>query len=75
MMYRKNDIEIGFDEEVREYWAIWRPPAAVGSGKFIGEALRDLREVVSFCMDDLIGRKLRETEMGGSKGDGKQNRT
>jgi predicted RNase H-like HicB family nuclease len=60
-MSGKHDIEIGFDDEVGDYYAIWHPPTAVGSGSSMAEALRDLRDVIGACIDYLIERKLAET--------------
>lgn len=62
---KRRDIVIGFDDEIREYYVIWHPPVAMGSGKSIVEALRDLREVIVFSTDHLTERTLRETRKGG----------
>ena len=43
MVPRKHDIEVGFDEESRDYYAVW-DPIAIGLGRTRREALEDLRE-------------------------------
>jgi hypothetical protein len=55
------DFEIIFDYASQDYYIIWEPPAAIGSGKTQTEALRDLRETVHFGVDTLIKSKLQET--------------
>lgn len=60
-MAARNDIEIGFDGEDGEHYAIWRPPVVLGLGKSVAEALRDMREAVELCMECHVQRVLKET--------------
>jgi len=57
-----HDIEIGFDSAARLYYAVWHPAMAVGAGRSVREALRDLREAVEFCTEYHFGNKLAEIE-------------
>lgn len=59
-MSARHDIEIGFDQEMGFFHAIWRPPTAIGAGNSIFEALRDLRKAVEFCADHHVEGKLSE---------------
>ncbi|MFW6112290.1 MAG: hypothetical protein ACOC6S_01810 [Chloroflexota bacterium] len=51
------DIEIEFDDVSKNYYIVWQPPVAVGSGSSKIEALRDVLEGIHFCVDSLIEQK------------------
>jgi hypothetical protein len=53
-MTNNHEIEIVFDEVSKEYYVIWEPPVAIGSGKTELEALKDLQEVAYFSIASLI---------------------
>ena len=53
-------IEIEFDDVSKDYYTIWELPIAIGLGNTEIEALHDLRETARFCIDSLIGLKLKE---------------
>ena len=59
-MSARHDIEIGFDEAIGFYYAIWHPATAIGAGSSVSEALSDLREAVEFCAEYNVKRKLAE---------------
>lgn len=59
MVSRKRDIEVGFDEQSRDYCAVW-DPVAIGLGRTRREALEDLREAAHLGVDALIDLKLGE---------------
>ena len=61
-MPRKPDIEVGFDEQSRDYYAVW-DRVAIGLGRTRREALEDLREAAHLGVDTLVDLKL------GDKGD------
>ena len=54
------NIKIEFDDASKDYYIIWGLPIAIGSGNTEIEALHDLREAAYFCIDSLIGLKLKE---------------
>ena len=54
------DIKIEFDDVSKDYYIIWKLPIAIGSGSTEIEALYDLQETTRFCIDSLIGLKLKE---------------
>ena len=54
------DIEIGFDEVSKDYYIVWQPPLAVGSGNNKIEAIRDLQKAACFGVNSLIDIKLKE---------------
>ena len=56
-MPRKPDIEVEFDEQSGEYYAVWNL-VAIGLGRTSSEALEDLREAVHLGVDTLIDLKL-----------------
>lgn len=58
------DIEIEFDDVSKNYYIVWQPPVAVGSGSSKIEALRDVLEGIHFCVDSLIEQKLKEVTEG-----------
>ena len=53
----KNDINLEFDSQTREYYIIWKP-VVIGMGETRGKALEDLREAAHFGADILIDLKL-----------------
>jgi predicted RNase H-like HicB family nuclease len=57
LMSNSHDIEIAFDEVSKDYYAIWEPPVAIGSGKTKLEALRDLQEAAHFGIASLLGSR------------------
>ena len=59
-MSSNSDIKIEFDDVSKDYYIIWEIPIAIGSGNTEIEALHDLREAARFCIDSLIGLKLKE---------------
>ena len=59
-MSSRCDIKIEFDDVSKDYYIIWGLPIAIGSGNTEIEALHDLRETTRFCIDSLIGLKLKE---------------
>ena len=60
-MSKRHDIVVGFDDVLQEYYIVWHPPAAIGSGRSIAEALRDLRKVIVFSLDNMTKRASKET--------------
>ena len=52
----KNDINLEFDSESRDYYVVWQP-IVVGRGKTKHKALEDLREAAHFGVDTLIDLK------------------
>ena len=60
LMSSNNDIKIDFDDVSKDHYIIWRLPIAIGSGNTEIEALHDLREAARFCLDSLIGLKIKE---------------
>lgn len=54
------DIKIEFDDVSKDYYIIWQPPVAVGSGSTGIQALRDLQKAAHFCVDSLIDQKLKD---------------
>lgn len=59
------DIEIRFDDVSGDYYIVWAPPPAISSGSTRIEALRDLREVVHFCVDSTVDQKSERLYKGG----------
>ena len=59
-MSNNRDIEIEFDDVSKDYYVVWEPPVAIGSGGTDIEALHDLREVAHFGVDSLIDLKIKE---------------
>ena len=59
-MSSNRNVKIEFDDVSKDYYIIWRPPIAIGSGSTEIEALHDLRETARFCIDSLTGPKLKE---------------
>ena len=55
----KNDINLEFDRETREYYIIWEPKV-VGMGKTRHEALEDLRTAAHFGVDTMINLTLKD---------------
>ncbi|MBN2099245.1 MAG: hypothetical protein JW753_06575 [Dehalococcoidia bacterium] len=55
-----SDIEVGRDKDGGRYYAVWQPPVAIGSGRSMVEALRDMREAIELSVDSHVRRKLRE---------------
>ena len=53
------DIEIEYDGVSKDYYIIWQPPVAVGSGSTGIQALRDLQKAAHFGVDSLIERNLK----------------
>jgi hypothetical protein len=62
-MSRKNDINISFDEETRDYYVIWEP-IIIGMGKTEVKAWQDLREAAHFCVDSFIDLKFKDITIG-----------
>jgi hypothetical protein len=56
----KNDINLEYDRETREYFVVWRP-IVVATGKTTTKALEDLRKTAHFSTNMLIDLKLKET--------------
>ena len=61
-MLAKGDINLQYDQEIREYYVIWEP-AIIGMGKTKGEAMEDLRTASHFYTDALIDLKLEDTTL------------
>ena len=53
------EIEIEYDGETKDYYVIWEPPAAIGSGKTESEALLDLQQAARCGVDTVIEQKLK----------------
>jgi predicted RNase H-like HicB family nuclease len=49
-----DEIEIIYDDTDKTYHAIWRPPLSIGAGSNEMEALEDMKEVILFCVDEMI---------------------
>lgn len=54
----RNDINLEFGSETREYYIIWEP-IVISTGKTRHEALEDLREAAHCGVDTLIDLKLK----------------
>ena len=61
-MLAKGEINLQYDQEIREYYVIW-DPAIIGMGKTKGEALEDLRAAAHFYADALIDLKLEDISL------------
>jgi predicted RNase H-like HicB family nuclease len=55
----KNDINLEYDRETGEYYAIWSP-LVIAAGKTITKALEDLRKTAHFSTNTSIELKLKE---------------
>jgi len=59
-MLKRNDIQIKFDDETRDYYIVWEP-IVISSGKTIEEVLTDLRQAAHFGVDTMIDLKIKDT--------------
>lgn len=57
-MCENDNIEIAYDDRAQDYYVIWQPPVAIGSGKTRSEALRDLKKAARLGVDTCISLKL-----------------
>jgi hypothetical protein len=58
-MLVKGDINLQYDQKIREYYVIWEP-AIIGMGKTESEALEDLRTASHVYTDALIDLKIED---------------
>jgi hypothetical protein len=71
-MPANHDIEVEFDEVSQDYYAIWEPPVAIGSGKTELEALRDLQDVAHFGIASfIVSRREKDSSSVADKKDNK----
>jgi hypothetical protein len=56
----ESDIRMEYDEELRSYYIVWNPMAAVGLGRTEKEALEELRAAAHFGIDTAVDIKLAE---------------
>jgi predicted RNase H-like HicB family nuclease len=59
-MFRNCDVEIEYDEETQDYYVVWEPPVAIGSGKTKSEALLDLQQAAHCGVDTVIELKFKD---------------
>ena len=52
-----DEVEIIFDDTDKTYHAFWRPPLSIGAGSTEKAALEDMKEVILFCVDEIIKRR------------------
>ncbi len=67
-----NEMTIEYDEELKSYYIVCRPLAAVGLGETEREALADLREAAYFGIDTMVDLKLEEIVRKEGNGHGRQ---
>jgi orotidine-5'-phosphate decarboxylase len=58
-MSEKSEFYIEFDEDMKGYYAIWKP-TVIGTGKTRQELLDDLRQAAHFGVDTFIDLKLED---------------
>ena len=63
-MPANRSIKIEFDDETKDYYIIWQPPAAIGSGKTESQALFDLKEAAHSGIEVSIDSKVKEISKG-----------
>ena len=54
------EIEIEYDGETKDYYVIWEPPVAIGSGKTKSKALLDLQQAARCGVDTVIELKFKD---------------
>ena len=57
-----NEIAVEYDEELRSYYIVWSPVAAVALGTTQKEALEELRATAHFGVDTEVNLKLAEIQ-------------
>ena len=62
MSIPNQDILIESDAETQDFYTIWEPGSAIGTGRTKEAALDDLKEAVHFYIDTMVELKLRETD-------------
>jgi hypothetical protein len=57
-MSGKSEIHIEFDEDMKGYYAVWKP-LVIGTGETRKKALDDLRQAAHFGVDTFIDLALK----------------
>ncbi len=67
-MCNTGKIEVEFDDVSHEYYAFWYTSKAIGSGKTKLDALRRLKEAMSFAVDTVIESRCEGLQNGNKEG-------